>query len=286
MNDIEQFADFFSGSLDAGAEQGFFEQLAADAALRAEFRAFAAITGAINSNRKAFAPSASLTESVFTAAGIPAAAIAGTSSAPASGFLLSKSFTIIATAIITLLVAVTASYFLFMPGGQSKGSAIYSLNRIAGNVPYISAYEIESAGSNNSIQDEKKNVVVKYIYIDRKESGKTEHEISSTKNNTAAMQEPLLSNGKINYKPVNQAPRQFAPVQNTGQFIPVSGMLNEYYGGGTGFSAEIANNPAWTIPAAKISPDEFNRFNNISFAVYYTVNEKLKIGAEDRKSVV
>lgn len=281
MNEIEHFTEFVNGRLDADTEQGFFGLLASDAAMRADFRTFVAVFGSIKNNRKAFVPSPELTGSVFAAAGISISGLTGLSatSAAKNGFLLSKTFTAITSSIITLIISFSAAYFLFKTENNNGNAGAMVNSSISGNVPVVSSLACFDSISNINQTEKAQKTVIKYVYIDNSVNKHSEPDNSNLSDKPVRQNKGIVS-GRVNaIGRFEIKPAALGRIPDFGTVLPVSG-LNYGKEESTNFYAEISNNPSWSIPGAKISPEEYSPFNNISAAIYYNIDEKFKAGIE------
>ncbi len=272
MSDIGQFTDFIKGSLDADSEQAFFDMLAADGGLRTEFRTFLSIADSVRNNRKAFAPSAALTASVFSAVGmaLPVAAHSGPEPVTRGGIFASKAVTIVSTSFITLLLSLGIAYYLFDGMKQAAVTVESPAVSVSGTVLPV----IGSIASDRGAATEKapERVIVKYVLVKDEPTGQTaaaRNQAAPDDGNPAMLTvsepgRPIVLKNIINIPQVRDYP------SNTMKTAE-NDMLR-------GLAVEFSGNASWNLPEG-IMTDNYSAFHNMNLAVTYKFNESLKAGA-------
>jgi len=318
MEYTELIHEFTDGTLDSLREPELFNVLATNEELRTEFKQQLAMKSAIRTDAKAYTPTAQSTLQIFQTLGfVPPAPVASGSAGTAGGTVAKSAgfFSKFGTALITAAVAVVTTgiiaYWLFnseLDGLKSENKNLtVALQKaeLKNKIPVVKNFAVDES-ENKSAGHE--NVKIKYVYIQESEdkSKKSDDVLRPAQDDSEQL--PITNYGLRNEDEViGNAHLAIGNSQlferasfgeseytlnlfNDWQAVKVinNGYLSDemFFENPTedlGISLEFMNMENWFDVAPTISPKEYNKFNNTSLSVFYSLFNNFHLGAEYRR---
>ncbi len=286
MNYFDQILRFSDGSIEPEKENELFSALAYDAGLRSEFKKHLMISNSIRENNGDSSPPSDTKAGVFGALGLPLPHDSSQQKKTGGAFAGIKKFgrkymLPIITAIIAFLL--TSSFFLlfYNPADEVSYAGRQSFNSV--DKTHNSPQSKSAAAASDSYEKPEVKTVVhyKYIYVPvnpdtvfaelQQENLKYTPEIIARSFNPGNSYTLSEINEKTNYLKHKDFSEADYNVIEPGYYEPL------------GIGVEIFNSAVRHFPYPLVQPDRYMNFTNMGAALYYNLNENIKIGADIRQ---
>lgn len=299
--------EYVDGSLDPGKEEELFLMLSSSDELRADLKQQFAIKNAVKSDTAAFTPAADSTLKIFGALGFtpppaPAPTVLAPTPVPSSMFsTIGKFIRQYSQGFIGGIISAVATSLLFTAAIQSdlfkSGNEQFAQNSATKTVIAPESNALPFVKSEESTQQPviKERIVYKNVYIPVKAEEKqdlAQNNVQAEKvipeSPAVAPQEPLQQkyifvNNQLDYPELRNLKPNFG-VRNIqiNSESPVENQLTTKYEP-IGLSFELLNGQYFSFPEETITPEKYQKFNNIGLALFYEISDEFKLGFEYRR---
>jgi hypothetical protein len=280
MENIDRFSKYYSGDLKQVEEELLFSELASNNSVRDEFKTFTMVNSSLSSIVSSYRPSEVSKSKLFAKAGfvVPIDAVTPKPVETAIPKIkpINKSpyfnsiLQIAASSLITILVML----YLFDFGDDASKNFI---NQITDNTNIANDKMNEKAIMEDAENDSPVRKEIVYIYVDRFINSENELiDNEQIPQNDIHYSELIKSDDVISLHKNNYNHNNFTQLNTK-----IYNQLNIF-----SLQKSIKNNLEislehsfpWHLPDAKITPESYNKFNNMGIRVMYKVNDYLKLG--------
>ncbi|ROL62183.1 hypothetical protein D9V86_02075 [Bacteroidetes/Chlorobi group bacterium ChocPot_Mid] len=314
MEYSELIHELTDGTIEPVREPELFNALASNEELRAEFRQQLAMKSAIRTDAKAFTPAAQSTLNIFSSLGFVPPPVATNSGAGSAANAIVKSsgfFSKFGAAMITGAVAVLTTgiiaYWLFnseLSGLKNENHNLTLALQKETNrntIPIVKNMVQDNVGNS---KDTPEKVKIKYIYIKQPtennqltETKKNDNLETDKRDETQSETQTAVNNSQSEntlYKLFDKVNFGF-PDYNLSMMnglLPMNKIANnnefdESYPidirTDLRLSLEILNMQNWFDIAPTITPKEYNKFNNTSVTLFYSLFDDFQVGVDYRR---
>ena len=280
MENIDRFSKYYSGDLKEVEEELLFSELASNNSVRNEFKTFSMVNSALPSIVSSYKPSSDSKSKLFAKAGFALpietvtpkiADVTVPKITPINKFPYFNSFIqIAASSLITVLVMLYLLDFGNDSGTKLNNPIIEKSQNITVNTNLIT--NPDSTKENSEIQKE-----IVYVYVDRYIQSENE-----------LIDNEQFSQNDIHYSELKNSDEVIKIQQNNNRYINfnqlntnISNQLNIFSlqkNIKSKLEISLEHSFPWHLPDAKITPESYNKFNNMGIRVMYKVNDYLKLG--------